>query len=212
MNPKFIIIWSTVLIVGIGVVTAFWYNISVSHTVSMPNAIPEVSQPSGTNSPLPISQTTVTASNTTTSSSTATSSSQSDATMVLADQNGNQVTLRDFLHNGTTIPDTANPGHYLLAGNLGYCPLDPQKCQAAPSNDFSIYYNSGPQSFTIALTAEPIGQSRLDMEQFLLATLGVTQQQLCNLNYFVGVTRYVNAQFTAKNLGFSSCPGAVALP
>jgi len=50
------------------------------------------------------------------------------------------------------------------------------------------------------------------MEQFMLKTLGISQQQLCALNYSVGVTRYVNEQYTAKNLGFSFCPGAVVLP
>ena len=132
--------------------------------------------------------------------------------MTLTIQNGGSVIVNDFIHNSVTIPDTANAGRYLLAGNLGYCLSDPQQCQAASSTDFNIYYNSGPQSFTIALTEEPIGQARLDMEQFLLATLGLTEQQLCSLNYLVSVSIHVNSQYAGKNLGFSFCPGATVLP
>ena len=132
--------------------------------------------------------------------------------MTLAAQDGSTIVVHDFIHNGVTIPDTANTGQYLLAGNLGYCFSDPQQCQAAPSSDFNVYYNSTRQSFIIALTKQPIGQARLDMEQFMLATLGITQQQMCGLNYFVGVTKYINAQFSGKNLGFSFCPGATVLP
>ncbi|MBU6490888.1 hypothetical protein KGQ25_01895, partial [Patescibacteria group bacterium] len=106
----------------------------------------------------------------------------------------------------------ANPGRYLLAGNLGYCLSNPQQCQAAPSIGFNVYYNSGPQSFTVALTKEPIGQARLAMEQFMLTTLGLTQQQMCSLNYYIGTTYWVNAVYDNKNLGFSFCPGATQLP
>ena len=132
--------------------------------------------------------------------------------MTLTTQNGAAIVTNDFIHNGVTIPDTANAGNYLLAGNLGYCVSNPQQCQAASSTDFTVYYNSTQQSFIIDLIKEPMGQARLDMEQFMSTVLGLTQQQMCSLNYLVGVTRYVNSQFTGKNLGFSFCPGATVLP
>jgi hypothetical protein len=132
--------------------------------------------------------------------------------MTVTIQGGSTIVINDFIHNGVTLLDSANAGNYLLAGNLGYCFSDPQKCQAAPATDFIIYYNSVPQSFTIDLTQEPIGQARLAMEQFMLTVLGISQQQMCSLNYLVSVTRYVNSQFTGKNLGFSFCPGATVLP
>jgi len=127
-------------------------------------------------------------------------------------QDGKSIVVNDFIHNGVTVADTINPGRYLLAGNLGYCYPDSAQCQAASTTNFIVFYNSKPQSFTIALTEEPVGKARLAMEQFMLKTLGISQQQLCALNYSVGVTRYVNEQYTAKNLGFSFCPGAVVLP
>ncbi len=132
--------------------------------------------------------------------------------MTITVQGGGTVSTNDFIHNGVTIVDKANTDRYLLAGNLGYCLSDPQKCQAGTATDFSAYYNSVPQSFTIELEKEPIGQARLDAEQFLSAALGLSEQQMCSLNYYVGVTIYVNSQFTGKNLGFSFCPGATALP
>jgi hypothetical protein len=132
--------------------------------------------------------------------------------MEITTYGGNTVLARDFIHNGTTINDTANSGRYLLAGNLGYCTSDPKQCQAVPAKNFSVYYDSTAQSFIITLTEEPIGQARLDAEQFLLTTLGLTQSQMCSLNYLVGVTKYVSEQYAGKNLGFSFCPGATVLP
>jgi hypothetical protein len=127
-------------------------------------------------------------------------------------RDGTSAEANDFLHNGVTIPAGTRGDTYLLAGNLGYCYVDPQKCQAATTTDFTVYYDSGRHSFVIDLTKEPIGQSRLDMEQFMSTTLGVSQQQMCNLNYLVSVTRYVNEHFAGANLGFSFCPGATKLP
>ena len=141
-----------------------------------------------------------------------TTPSQTKQAITLTTQNGNSVTANDFIRNTVTIPDAANDGRYLLAGNLGFCLSNPQQCQAAPTDNYTVYYNSVPQSFTIELTKEPIGRARLDMEQFMLTTLGLIEEQLCSLNYYVGVTIYVNAQYTGKNLGFSFCPGATVLP
>lgn len=132
--------------------------------------------------------------------------------LTISTSGGGTITANDFIHNGVTIADGANSGRYLLAGNLGYCVSDPQQCQAASSTNFAIYYDSAQQSFAIALTEEPLGQARLDMEQFMLTALGITQQQMCNLNYYVGTSSGVNAIYATKNLGFSFCPGATVLP
>lgn len=132
--------------------------------------------------------------------------------MIITNQDGKEVVVNDFLHNGTTIPDTVNPGRYLLAGNLGYCPSSSQECQTTSSGNFNAYYESGTQSFVISLTDEPIGHARLVAEQFLLKTLGISDLEMCTLKYYVGATTYVNEQYGGKNLGFSFCPGATKLP
>jgi hypothetical protein len=86
------------------------------------------------------------------------------------------------------------------------------KCTAATSTDYNIGYDGVAKSFTIALLKEPLGNSRKEAEQFLMTTLGITQQQMCSLNYYVGTTYFVNESYDSSNLGFSFCPGAVALP
>lgn len=196
MNTR-LIFWIGTIFLGAIVVATVWYFLSI------PNVAPQTSNAPTT---LPIGGST---SFTVPPSAT---SSQVAQTMALAAQDGSIVAAADFIHNGATITDAANAGRYLLAGNLGFCLSNPQQCQAAPSDNYMVYYNSTPQSFTIELTREPIGRARLDMEQFLFATLGLTEEQLCSLNYYVGVTIYVNSQYTGKNLGFSFCPGATVLP
>jgi hypothetical protein len=131
--------------------------------------------------------------------------------MTIATPSGGQVTTKDFIHNGTTIPDVENDNQYLIAGSLGYC--EPGlACTAASTPDFNIFYNADTQSFTIGIAQEPIGQSRHEAEEFMLSALGIEQDQLCALNYYVGVPYWVNEAYSGKNLGFSFCPGATPLP
>ncbi len=201
MNIK-LTIWIVAILLGAVIIGVVWYVIFV------PNTVPQTSQSTAT---LPTSGSVSPTSGPTPPSSSGTLSPTVQK-IALTIQNGGTVVANDFIHNGVTIPDKANKGRYLLAGNLGYCLSNPQQCQAASSTNFSVYYNSTQQSFLITLTKEPIGQARLDMEQFLSTTLGLTEQQMCSLNYLVGVTVYVNPQYAGKNLGFSFCPGATALP
>ena len=125
---------------------------------------------------------------------------------------GGSVQAIDFIHNGVTLPDEMNEGRYLLAGDLGYCVTDPAACQAGGTTAFNIFYDSTSGAFTIALLEEPLGQTRLAAEQYLMKTLGVTQQEMCALNYYVGTTSSVNPRYDSGNLGFSFCPGATVLP
>jgi hypothetical protein len=199
MNTK-LFVWIGIVFLGVIVATVVWFFVFIPHTT------PQHSQPS---TGFPSSGTINITGPTDTIGST---SSPAVQTMTVADQKGNMIVMRDFINNGVTVHDVTNTGRYLLAGNLGYCVSDTKQCQATSQTDFNIYYNSGPQSFTIAFNKEPIGEVRLAMERFLLTTLGLTEQQLCNLNYFVGVPIDINQQYAGKNLGFSFCPGATILP
>lgn len=133
-------------------------------------------------------------------------------TMTIADFEGRPIVTNDFINNGVTIPDGANKGRYLLAGQLGYCVEDPAPCRAGTETDFNIYYDSQDEAFTIALLAEPLGQTRLGIQTYLARTLGIGEQDMCRLEYYVGTPSDVNSFFTGKNLGFSFCPGATRLP
>jgi hypothetical protein len=130
---------------------------------------------------------------------------------VIATQSG-PLTVNDFLHNGITQPDVQNPGNYYLAGSAGYCTQAGVCPQGATTTNFKITFDSNQQFFTIALTDEPIGAARLAAEQFLASTLGISPAQMCALKYYLGTDIYTNSFYGGKNLGFSFCPGATALP
>ncbi len=136
--------------------------------------------------------------------------SNSDQTISVALVNGT-TTTKDFIHNGTTLTDETNPGTYVLAGDLGYCPPEARSCGTG-IHDFEIEYDANDQSFTVTLQKEPLSQTRSEAENYLLQVLGVDQNTLCRLNYYVGTTYWVNESYDDRNLGFSFCPGAVNLP
>ena len=197
MNKKLIIV-TVVVLAGIVLLSLAWFFLSARKQQNTVATTSPVTLPASGSIPTP--------------TPTGTSGNMTTGTTIVRALNGGTVTTSDFIHNGITLPDKTNAGRFILAGNLGYCSTNPQNCQAAPATDFTLYYDEVSQSFTVALTQEPIGQARLHAEQFLLTTLGIPQQQLCQLNYYVGATYLVNASYDNKNLGFSFCPGATVLP
>jgi hypothetical protein len=127
-------------------------------------------------------------------------------------RDGSTANTKDFIHNGTTIEDPANQGTYYLAGSSGACNKDGSCPTAGTNKDYNILYYPAQNSFNIGIATEPLGPVRLEAEQYLMNALGISEQQMCELNYYVGTTVYVNPQYAGKNLGFSFCPGATALP
>lgn len=121
---------------------------------------------------------------------------------VAAIQQGS-IPVKDFKNNPNTVKDPYNAGYYDIAGGsnpgLSHAP-------------FHIFYDDTHQYFGITLLSEPIGQYRKQAEQLLLQELGISQAQMCQLNYSVGVGPDVNEAYTGINLGFSFCPGATVLP
>ena len=116
------------------------------------------------------------------------------------------------MHNGESWADIQNPGSYILAGSAGYCLADGTCPHGASTDEFNISYNSASSFFNIVLLKEPLGATRVATEQFLGDRLGLSEQDMCVLNYFVGTPYYVSENFSGKNLGFSFCPGATTLP
>lgn len=139
------------------------------------------------------------------------SSAKPAATMTITTMSGHTVSVKDFIHNGETVPDTVNPGNYYLAGSIGYCLGDGTCPSGYKTDDFVVTYNESAASFNIILTAEPLAKSRDEVGLFMLDRLGVTQAQLCGLRYWLGTTAGVNGVYAGKNLGFAFCPGATAL-
>ena len=127
--------------------------------------------------------------------------------MTVAGISGQAIATSDFLASAETTKDQSNPGYYYLGVDPSMLDLS-----AASSPPYVITYMSDSQYFNIALYKEPIGQVREAMQQDLMRRLGITQDQMCQLNYMVTVPYWVNARFTGESLGFSFCPGAVVLP
>lgn len=124
--------------------------------------------------------------------------SQSSTKLQIAANNGTTISVNDFIDNKATLKDPSNVGNYYLTGSS--------------ANGYAIGYRASGQFFTIALEKEPIGGTRLMAQNFLLSALGINESQLCSLNYYVGTDVNTNSFYAGKNLGFSFCPGATALP
>lgn len=135
--------------------------------------------------------------------------SPSSAETILLAAPGGTITAGNFIKNPDTIEDPSNQGYYYLGYHLSGVATG---TAAAMNPPYVIEYISATQYFNIALLEEPIGSARGEMEQYLMARLGITQDQACRLNYMVSVPDRVNSAFSGRNLGFSFCPGATVLP
>lgn len=186
MNKK-LIIAIIVLLLGIIIASLVWsFFFAPKPTPTTPDT--PVTLPAGGNvNVTPVDQTTTQPTNT--------------PLLTVSTQDGATIEVNDFTKNSLTTPDRSNADNYRLTGDA-----------LVPTTNFDAYYIGSSKAFVITLTKEPLGQARLDMEQFMVSTLGIGEQQLCSLNYYVGTTRYINERYSTKNLGFSFCPGATVLP
>ena len=150
-------------------------------------------------------------SSTTAGSQVATITTNTPSITILTATNS-KITTKDFLHNGTTVQDPANPSSYYIAGSSGACTSQNNCPKAGTNPDYNIIYNKNDGSFIVGIASEPLGTVRLEAEKALQTELGIPMQQMCSLKYLVITTTYVNQQYGGRNLGFSFCPGSVELP
>lgn len=122
---------------------------------------------------------------------------------------GGFVQTLDFINDPATAKDPINPDYYYLGYHVNEGKSDPTATDNPP---YIITYISTTHYFNIALFQEPIGIVREEAQQYLMTHLGITQSQMCQLDYMVSVPWRVNQIYSGKNLGFSFCPGATALP
>ncbi len=123
--------------------------------------------------------------------------------LVVLDSSGGTVSVNDFRTLQEVIVATHMPRHYFLAGGA-----DPSAVQAS----YSTFYNEKDSSFNITLLTTPLGATRRDAERKLMGQLGITEADMCRLQYRVGVPAFVDRPLAGEQLGFSFCPGAVSLP
>ncbi len=127
----------------------------------------------------------------------------SSTSITVTASNGTSIQTKDFLADPATAPDPVNNGYYYLGyNNFG----------GQTDVPYMIEYISSTKYFNIELLQEPLGSNRKSAETYLMEHLNITQQQMCNLNYTIGVPDSVNPVYSGENLGFSFCPGAVKLP
>ncbi|MEA2701513.1 MAG: hypothetical protein QOE22_222 [Candidatus Parcubacteria bacterium] len=110
-----------------------------------------------------------------------------------------------FLEREDAKEDLYNPGYY----HIGY---QPEYNPDSPGPPYLITYTKETGYFNIVLLSEPIGETRRAAEQFLKARLGLSEDEMCSINYSLGAPVWVNSTFAGVELGFSFCPGAVPLP
>ncbi len=136
-------------------------------------------------------------------------SASKGASMTVAGIGGAVISTANFIADPETKQDPFNTGYYYLGYHKQVGVQDPTATVATP---YVITYIRDTQYFNCTLLQEPIGPVREEMQQYLMTHLGVTQEQMCQLNYMVSVPDRVNSSYSGENLGFSFCPGAVVLP
>ncbi len=144
-------------------------------------------------------------------STTSLATIHNDDSINIIDTSGNKIQSTNFINNGITIPDQQNPGRYFLAGTFDSCSAS-ANCIVASTTAYNIIFDKSDSSFLISLNEEPLSQSRKNAETFLMSKTGLSETQLCSLNYYLGTDYSVNEQYDSGNLGFSFCPNAVVLP
>ena len=76
---------------------------------------------------------------------------------------------------------------------------------------YSILYNQNNQSFAISLNIAPLYTTRDQATAEFIKRLGITSEQACKINIYVGVPYSVDSRLSGQNLGLSYCPGNVPL-
>jgi len=80
------------------------------------------------------------------------------------------------------------------------------------NNDYYIAYYPQDQGFIITIENQDIQTARQKAEADFVQTLGITQQQACQLRVSLGVPVSINEQASGGNYGLSFCPNGKPFP
>lgn len=112
------------------------------------------------------------------------------------------IVVQDFREGRIPEQDPlAGPTYYLSAPT-----------EEDPLVPYSIAYFEEDQGFIITLDQNPIGIARAQAEEMMRQELGVDNATLCMLEYQVFTPQSISPEFAGKDLRFSFCPQAIALP
>jgi hypothetical protein len=115
-----------------------------------------------------------------------------------------EVSVRNFLRDSDVRMDEANPGFYYLGTD--------SISELGTGEAFTIQYIAQTGYFTISLLKRPFASVRLQAEDTLVARLGITRAQLCDLRYTVAIPGFIDEAASGIDYRFSHCPDAVPLP
>jgi hypothetical protein len=127
------------------------------------------------------------------------------STISIASKYGQPMTVRDFKSDPTVVKDVVNEGHYFVGGH--FSPTE----EGSVMPPYAIEYIDETQYFSIVLLEEPLKETRLSAEKFLMERLGISKSQMCQLRYMVSVPVRVNPVYAGTDLLFSFCKGAATL-
>jgi len=119
----------------------------------------------------------------------------------------NTAVYNKIASNPAVTPDPVNPGDYILYGNTADCEED----GSCIEEDFSVTYVSEDDYFSVTLYKTPLRETRLQAEAVIKEALEITDPELCDLKYSVGVPFWVDEENSGMNLGFSPCAGSIDL-
>lgn len=116
-----------------------------------------------------------------------------------------KIPLSDFMNAGKTFQDPANPGNYILSGDLGYC-LGGDVClDNSVSDAFTVWFDGRDGVLYVSILAQPMILVRDEVENYLGDTLGLDPEELCDLNYYMGVPAWVDSAYAGQHVLFSQC-------
>src|SRR3989344_34805 len=130
-------------------------------------------------------------------------------TFSIPTSSGTSIYAKDFLTDPATVSDQVNTGHYYL-GYHEYAGVPDSTATDDPP--YVIEYIASTHFFIIVLLQEPLGAIRKDVEDYLMTHLGISQDEMCQLKYQLGVPARISTRYAGTDLRFSFCPGATVLP
>jgi hypothetical protein len=125
-------------------------------------------------------------------------------TLPVTGTDGTEYKADNFLSGGSVVADNNNPGSFFLGNTFEFGPDG-----STPSYVISYIYET--DYFNITLLKQPFSIARSDAESYLKDLLMISKEDMCNLNYTVGIPQYASDVLSGKDLRFSFCSGAVSL-